>query len=271
MDGVHDLGGMHGFGPVRPDTDEPLFHAPWEERVLAVTLATGALGRWTIDRSRFTRESLPPAIYLSSSYYEIWLRGLERLLVESGLLAADDLGPTARADLPEGAGSAHDTAATTSTAPAPGTASTAPAPGTASTAPAPGTASTAPAPGTAVAVPWERLQASLDAGTPYVRDVAGGPAFAAGERVRTCADHPAGHTRLPRYARGKVGTVLAVRGAHVFADRNAVPAGTPAPGEARWLYTVEFDGPTLWGADADPTSSVTVDAWEPCLAAADAS
>ena len=244
MDGVHDLGGMHGFGPVRPDTDEPLFHGPWEERVLAVTLATGALGRWTIDRSRFTRESLPPAIYLSSSYYEIWLRGLERLLVESGLLAADDLGPTARADLPEGAGSAHDTAATTSTA---------------------------PAPGTAVAVPWERLQASLDAGTPYVRDVAGGPAFAAGERVRTCADHPAGHTRLPRYARGKVGTVLAVRGAHVFADRNAVPAGTPAPGEARWLYTVEFDGPTLWGADADPTSSVTVDAWEPCLAAADAS
>lgn len=247
MDGVHDLGGMHGFGPVRPDTDEPLFHAAWEERVLAVTLATGALGRWTIDRSRFTRESLPPATYLRSSYYEIWLRGLERLLVESGLLAADDLSPVARADLPE---RADATPADPSAAPR-------------------ATAESAAAGAPAAAVPWARLRGALDAGTPYTRDVAHDPAFAVGDRVRTTDDHPAGHTRLPRYARGKVGTVLAVRGAHVFADRNAVPAGTPAPGEARWLYTVEFDGPTLWGADADPTSAVTIDAWEPCLRAAD--
>lgn len=99
MDGVHDLGGMHGFGPVRTGADEPVFHADWERRVLAVTLATGALGRWSIDRSRFTREQLPPATYLTSSYYEIWLRGLERLLVQARLLTPEDLCAEARAEL----------------------------------------------------------------------------------------------------------------------------------------------------------------------------
>lgn len=228
MDGVHDLGGMHGFGPVEPEVNEPIFHADWERRALAVTLATGALGRWSIDRSRFTREQLPPAVYLSSSYYEIWLRGLERLLVEAGLLAPADLTEQARADLPEAPASA-----------------------------------TAPAP--AEAVPWAALRAGLDRGTPYDRDVATTPEFAAGDLVRTRNDHPRGHTRVPRYARGRVGRVVAVRGPFVVAERNAVPAGTPAPCEADWLYTVEFDATTLWGDDADPTSSVTIDAWQHSL------
>jgi len=91
MDGVHDLGGMDNFGPVRPAADEPLFHAPWEGRVLALTLAAGALRRWNLDQMRFQREQLPPALYLSSSYYEIWTRSLETALVAAGLVTPDEL------------------------------------------------------------------------------------------------------------------------------------------------------------------------------------
>lgn len=251
MDGIHDLGGMHGFGPVRPEPDEPVFHHDWERRVLAVTLATGALGRWSIDRSRFTREQLPPATYLNSSYYEIWLRAVERLLVQSGLLAREDLTDPARAE----AGRPDSSLATPAAQALPTPTAGHPATSDASTR----------------AVPWPALRASLDAGTPYTREVPTSPVFSVGDRVRTASDHPAGHTRLPRYARDKAGLVVAVRGAHVVAATNAVPAGTPAPGHADWLYTVQFDASTLWGADADPASTVCVDVWEPQLRAASAS
>lgn len=91
MNGAQDLGGQHGFGPVLPEPDEPLFHADWEPRVLAMVLACGRPGGWTIDQSRFARESLPPAQYLASSYYEIWLAGLTRLLAERGLVTEAEL------------------------------------------------------------------------------------------------------------------------------------------------------------------------------------
>lgn len=93
MNGVHDMGGMHGFGPIDPEPEEsePVFHAEWEGRVLAMTLACGALGRWTIDESRHSRERLGPVSYLGASYYEKWLMGLQRLLVEKGLLTAGEL------------------------------------------------------------------------------------------------------------------------------------------------------------------------------------
>jgi nitrile hydratase beta subunit len=91
MNGAHDLGGMHGFGPVNPEKDEPVFHHEWERRAFAVTLALGALGKWNLDMSRFARENRPPADYLSSTYYELWLKGIERLAVENGLLTADEL------------------------------------------------------------------------------------------------------------------------------------------------------------------------------------
>jgi nitrile hydratase len=80
-----------GHGPVSPEPDEPLFHAEWEKRALAITLAMGACGAWTIDTSRHARESLPPAIYLSASYYEIWIRALENLLTKHGLVEAREL------------------------------------------------------------------------------------------------------------------------------------------------------------------------------------
>lgn len=91
MNGAQDLGGAMGFGPVAPERDEPVFHAPWEARVLANVLATQALGWWTGDASRFARESLDPRFYLTRSYYEIWLAALEKLLAQQGLVAADEI------------------------------------------------------------------------------------------------------------------------------------------------------------------------------------
>ncbi len=91
MNSVHDMGGMQGFGPVVAEPDEPLFHADWEKRALALTLAMGATGQWNIDLSRSARESLPPTFYLGSSYYAIWLRALEQLMRERGLADADEL------------------------------------------------------------------------------------------------------------------------------------------------------------------------------------
>ncbi|MBI5275079.1 MAG: nitrile hydratase subunit beta [Burkholderiales bacterium] len=91
MNGVHDFGGMHGYGPVHPEPDEPPFHADWEKRALALTLAMGATGQWNIDMSRSARESLPAAQYLSSSYYQIWLAGLESLMLQRGLVSAEEI------------------------------------------------------------------------------------------------------------------------------------------------------------------------------------
>lgn len=91
MNGAHDMGGLHGFGPVVPERDEPPFHAEWERRAFALTLAMAMPGGWNLDMSRFARESLPPAKYLTSSYYEIWLAGLEKLMLERGLLTADEI------------------------------------------------------------------------------------------------------------------------------------------------------------------------------------
>lgn len=91
MDGVHDMGGMDGFGKVEPEPNEPVFHALWEGRVMAMTRAMGAAGAFNIDMSRFSREILPPHIYLSSTYYQKWLLGLEQLLLDKGLVDADEL------------------------------------------------------------------------------------------------------------------------------------------------------------------------------------
>lgn len=91
MNGPQDLGGQMGFGPVAPEQDEPVFHAPWERRALALTLAMGAAREWNIDISRHARESLPPAQYLGSSYYEIWIAGLSRLMLARNLVTGDEL------------------------------------------------------------------------------------------------------------------------------------------------------------------------------------
>ena len=83
-----DLGGQRGHGPVVPESEGDLFHAAWEPRALAVTLAMGATGSWNIDISRSARETLPN--YAALSYYEIWFAALQKLLAERGLARHDE-------------------------------------------------------------------------------------------------------------------------------------------------------------------------------------
>src|SRR5256885_8761961 len=91
MDGAHDMGGVPWSGPVVPEPNEPMFHAEWERRAFAITLAMGMPGGWNIDMSRFARENRPPDDYLGKSYYQLWLAGLECLMLERGLVAKDEI------------------------------------------------------------------------------------------------------------------------------------------------------------------------------------
>jgi nitrile hydratase beta subunit len=215
MNGVHDMGGMHGFGPVLPEKNEPVFHARWEGRVLGMQRAMGSVGLWNIDMSRASVEQLPPHIYLGVSYYEKWERGLESRLLAYGLVGADEI-----------------------------------------------EAGHALRPGKAV--PRKLVAADVDKGLQrgsYGRPSPHPARFTPGARVRAKTINPATHTRLPRYARGHVGVVEAIRGYHVFPD--AVVKGE---GEnPQWLYTVVFDGRDLWGEQSDPALKVSIEAWEPYL------
>ncbi|MFB9262501.1 nitrile hydratase subunit beta [Bradyrhizobium erythrophlei] len=91
MDGAHDMGGAKGFGPVVPEANEPVFHAEWERRAFAITVAMARPGGWNIDMSRFARENRPPEDYLSKSYFQIWLAGLETLMIERGLVSREEI------------------------------------------------------------------------------------------------------------------------------------------------------------------------------------
>lgn len=216
MNGAQDLGGQMGFGPINPEKDEPLYHAAWEPRAMALTIASGGMGHWTIDESRHARESLRPADYLSSSYYEIWIKGLSTLLERHGFLSAEEM--------------------------------------------ASGEVSLKPIQPKRV-LKAEMVPGALAKGGPTERPATSAQRFEAGDKVRTININPTGHTRLPRYARAKLGTVVLVHGAHVFPDASAHGGGE----QPQWLYTVEFTGPELWGRDADPTLSVSIDAWESYL------
>ena len=216
MNGVHDMGGMHGLGPIAPETDEPIFHAPWEARALALTLAAGAWGRWTLDASRHARELIPGPDYLRMSYYEKWITALESLLARAKLVAPEELA------------SGH---------------------------PAPDSfRATPPLTATGVASAMAR-------GGPTSREIAARPRHAIGDLVRTRNINPIGHTRLPRYARGHVGTVSRAHGVHVFPDANAHGLGEqPQP-----LYQVRFEATELWGADDVARGAVYLDLWESYL------
>src|SRR3954451_12710079 len=113
MDGAHDMGGVAWSGPVQPEPNEPVFHAPWERRAFAITLAMAMPGGWNIDMSRFAREDRPAEDYLGKSYYQIWIAGLERLMLESGLIGSEEIAagkslhpakPVARTLTPEAVG-----------------------------------------------------------------------------------------------------------------------------------------------------------------------
>lgn len=213
MNSVHDMGGMDGFGPVRPEPDEPVFHAPWEGRVQALSRALAPVGMGTIDHSRAMMEAMDPVEYLSVSYMKRRFLGIERRLLAKGLVTAEELA------------AGHSLR------------------------------------------PGKSVKAFSTADVPKMRRgefsrPASAPArFAVGDRVRTRNMNPTTHTRLPRYARGKAGTIAAVRGCHVFPDSVATDQGE----NPQWLYTVVFAGRELWGDDTDPSVQVSIEAFEPYL------
>ena len=110
MDGVHDLGGMDGFGAVEAEHDEPVFHHPWEGLAFAMSMTMGARGVWNIDIGRYGIELLPPQVYLTSSYYERWYLRLENLLVEYGLVDRDEIANGRASNTGPASGSATFTA-----------------------------------------------------------------------------------------------------------------------------------------------------------------
>jgi len=91
MNGAQDMGGVHGFGPVEPEANEPVFHAEWEKRAFALTLAMAMPGEWNIDMSRFARENRDPRDYLAKSYYQLWFAALETMLKERDLVTDDEI------------------------------------------------------------------------------------------------------------------------------------------------------------------------------------
>jgi nitrile hydratase beta subunit len=215
MNGVHDMGGMHGFGKVEPEPNEPPFHAAWEGRVLALQRAMVFSGAWNIDMSRSAQERLPAQVYLSVSYYHRWALGMERNALEKGLIDADEFA----------AGHALR-----------------------------------PGPPVERVMTKDEIVRVLARGS-FGREPGAAARFKPGDRVRAKNINPSGHTRLPRYVRGRVGVVEAVRGCHVFPDSVTAGGGE----NPQWLYTVVFDSRELWDEHADPTLKVSVEAFEPYL------
>ena len=213
-----DLGGQRGHGRVRPEPEGDLFHAPWEPRVLGLTLAAGAMGVWNLDMGRSARETLPD--YARLSYYEIWFAALSKLLIQHELVT------------PQEAASGE---------------------------------SRQPARPTPRKLMACDVAATVARGSPTRRPVDRPARFAVGDLVRLYSGDVPHHTRLPRYMRGKVGTVERVHGAHVFADAHALGRGE----DPRWLYTVAVRGRELWPALEDAPEAehltVSIDAWEPYL------
>jgi nitrile hydratase subunit beta len=216
MNGVHDMGGMHGMGPIQIHKSEPVFHEPWEARAFALTLAMAAWQKWTLDGTRHQRELIPAAEYLRMSYYEKWFAALVELLVKSGLVTGAEV------------------------------------------------ESGNPAPSSTTAIPpltADKVLPLVARGNPASRDVMVVPRFRVGQRVRARNMHPTGHTRLPRYARGRFGTIDRDHGVFVFPDTNACFIGE----SPQHVYSVRFTASELWGEHAASRDAVRIDMWDDYL------
>ncbi|MGH7332771.1 MAG: nitrile hydratase subunit beta [Candidatus Rokuibacteriota bacterium] len=221
MNGVHDMGGMHGMGRIDAERDEPVFHAEWERRTLAILFASGFLGKWNSDIRRRAFEQMPPAEYLATSYYEHWLWGLEKLLVDNGILTREEIAARL-ADRP---------------------------------------VSLAQPP-----VGLRPLEASgvvnfLQSRKGARMDDAVSARFKAGDRVLARNTNPVGHTRLPRYARGRRGVIDRDHGVFVFPDAMAAEKRR----EPQHCYSVRFDARELWGPEAPARDAIYIDLFEPYL------
>jgi nitrile hydratase len=208
------MGGMEGIGPLVIERDEPVFHEPWEGRVIALNMAMSAWGRRNVDAFRHAIERIPAPQYLTKSYYERWLEAVITLAVEGGLISANE----ARTLTPD-----------------------------------PGAAKSKPR------LTAERVPAALASKAPSLRQSDQPARFEVGQRVRARAINPAGHTRLPRYARGRVGIIEFNHGAHVLPDSNAHFLGE----QPERLYGVVFTAAELWGGAQSDT--IRLDLWESYL------
>jgi nitrile hydratase len=216
MNSIHDMGGMTCFGPVVREENEPLFHAPWEQRVFAMTmLSVGSLV--TLDELRHGIERMDPAHYLESPYYEHWLASLETLAVEHGLLTKEEL-----------ATGLSQTQQVRSKSP----------------------------------LPPEAVPIVVSKGAPCDRPAGRRkPRFSVGDTVTAKNLNPSGHTRLPRYVRGKQGVINLVHGTFVYPDTNAHGGGErPQP-----LYNVRFSARELWGPTSARRDHLYIDLWEDYL------
>jgi nitrile hydratase beta subunit len=215
MNGVHDMGGMQGMGPIQYEKNEPVFHARWEGRVYALNRAMGAWRKWNIDAWRHDIETLPPADYLRMSYYEKWLAALEKRVVNYGFVTREEL------------------------------------------------ESGKPAPGSAKATPvfTAEMARGVSRGIPSSKDSSVAPLFQVGQRVRARNINPAGHTRLPRYARGKTGQIDRDHGVYAFPDTNSQYLGE----KRQHVYSVRFAARELWGEGVSSRDSVYIDMWDDYL------
>ena len=189
MNGVHDMGGAHGHGPLVVEPDEPVFHAAWEGRVWAMARLCLRAGLFNTDELRWAIERMPPAGYLDASYYERWLTAVETLAGEKGVTGPGPVRSSGR-----------------------------------------NPACATPPP----------------------------PRFRAGDRVRTRNMHPAGHTRLPWYARAREGVVVRVHRPALLPDTNVGPASRD------WepVYGVRFESRELWGEQGHGGDEVVLDVFE---------
>lgn len=219
MNGVHDMGGMHGFGPVVSETDEPTFHQDWERTAVAIQLDGIASGQWCADEFRHARERVDPVTYLASSYYALWMEAMERLLIAKGIVAEDEIDRRQTIFRADPAARPPAAFADEPTPPFPRRSQ------------------------------WR-----------FRRQLATAQRFTIGDAVRTDNRQPHGHTRLPRYARVKQGTIVGYHGAFNLAD-------AAAQGEERpeHLYSVRFEAAEIWGIDHEGPGAIYLDCWESYL------
>lgn len=214
MNGIHDMGGMDGFGPIEYEKDEPVFHHAWEGRVYAIRGPLVGLVRATIER-------MPPAQYLATSYYEKWLWAKIQNLLANGAFTQAEL------DAAIAYFRAHPDAE-------------------------PPRRNDPAAAAAAAALSLRPISHRHDTGAL--------PAYQVGDLARAKNIHPPGHTRLPRYVRGKRCVITAYYGVQEFND--GLPGETSAP---QPLYNVRFEGSELWGESAEANSAVYLDMWESYL------
>jgi nitrile hydratase len=219
MNGIHDMGGMHGFGPIQgiEQPVEPVFHGNWEGHVRALEWLLVNDGVFNLDAFRYGIERMAPAHYLRASYYERWLNTVEFNLIQAGVVTPEEVD----ARMAELSGSDQ-----------------------------------APP-------PPERILPATPPPTPAIPEPlpSAEPRFVVGDAVITRSIQTTGHTRLPRYVRGKRGVIHMVHGPEIFADTNAHGLGE----HPHTVYNVRFDARHLWGESAEPNQVVSIDLWESYL------